>query len=811
MFRFNRFPALLAFLLIFSTSDALAAKADTTVDKTKAPVIYEVLIDFDASEIQLVGFNFLPGTEDPIVVFGNDPTPLTIISVTDTLLTVPLPTGTEDGDYMLMINNSRKEQIALDLTVDRELSEAEVIAYVDSNGYVSGPHYTDAEAIAAVGPHYTDTQAIAAVGPHLTVAQVEAIFAADISSLETAVADLQTFVANQQTVIVALETELSNTGLNVTVLQSDFGAHFGNSAAHHPRYEDAEAIVAVGPHFSGDHADLINVIPGQHQADLANSTIFDLEPFISVTTDTLNGVVGPHVVFEGANVHVRSGQGNTGDLMTGLGNLIVGYNEDTGVSFPRTGAHNLVLGSRNGFSSYGGLVAGEINWVSGPWATITGGQWNEASGNHSSISGGADNMTTAYVSSVSGGFVNHATNFAASVSGGRGNTAAGRHSSITGGYANRASGDDSAVGGGANNIASGEFASVSGGGTNTASGSHAWAGGGENNEASGAGSSVSAGKDNLAVGWLASVTGGSKNQANGNASSVTGGDVNHADGFWSVVSGGRSRTAVGADSWVAVDVMPRLASAEANITTVQTDFVAHTGNATAHHARYVDVEAIAAVGPHFSGNHVDLTNVTSDQHHADMADSPVFDLEPFVSVDYNSLDNLSGPHILFEGANIHMRSGSGSTNDGNDDGTGAYYGLGNLIIGYNENCCGGLDNRVGSHNVVIGTFHQYTSYGGFVAGHRNQLHAVSGSISGGYENTVEGRYTSVLGGHFNTASVLATSVSGGLGNVSSNHFSSISGGYQNVTSGPTSTVGGGAFRTTYGDRDWAAGSYYQEE
>jgi len=35
---------------------------------------------------------------------------------------------------------------------------------------------------------------------------------------------------------------------------------------HHPRYTDAEAIAAVGPHFSGDHGDLTNVLPDQHHA-----------------------------------------------------------------------------------------------------------------------------------------------------------------------------------------------------------------------------------------------------------------------------------------------------------------------------------------------------------------------------------------------------------------------------------------------------------------------------------------------------------------------------------------------------------------
>ena len=809
MYRFNQIPALLVFVLVMSVPDAFAAKPDVSIDKTKAPVIHEVSIDFVASEIMLTGFNFLPDTDDPVVFFGADPSPLIIISVTDTFLTVPLPLGTTDGDYMLTILNSDKEQTALDLTVDQELSEAEVIAYVDSNGYVSGPHYTDAEAIAAVGPHYTDAQAIAAVGPHLTVTQVEVIFASSISSLETAVADLQTLVANQQTVIVALETELSNTGLNVTALQTDFGGHVGNSAAHHIRYEDAEAVTAVGPLFSGDHADLTNVTTDQHHANLADSVMFDLEPFVSVTTDTLNGVLGPHVVFEGANVHVRSGLGVTTDGTTGLGNLIVGYNEDTGISFPRTGAHNLVLGNRNGFSSYGGLVAGEINWISSAWATITGGQWNEARGHHSSISGGNDNVTTGYSSSVSGGFVNHATDFAASVSGGRGNLASGGQSTVSGGTSNRATGADSAVSGGANNIASGLAAIVAGGQFNESSAQHSSVTGGRNNLANVSGwyASIAGGDGNETGGIAAHISGGLSNKGWGDMSTVSGGENNIAGHNMTVVSGGKDILAANQYDWVAADVMPRLAITEVNVTTLQTQFGTHAGNAVAHHPRYenaeaiaavgphyTDAEAIAAVGPHFSGDHADLVNVTSDQHHADMADSPVFDLEPFVSVEYGNLNALSGPHILFEGANIHVRSGSGLTDDGND-GTGSYYGLGNIIVGYNEYCRG---DRTGSHNVVIGTAHQYTSYGGFVAGHRNQLHGVSGSVVGGFENTVTGYMSSVMGGQFNTAAGHATAVLGGKFNYTDNNFSTISGGTENQTNGTFSSVSGGYQNTVNG-------------
>ena len=51
-------------------------------------------------------------------------------------------------------------------------------------------------------------------------------------------------------------------------------------------------------------------------------------------------------------------------------------------------------------------------------------------------------------------------------------------------------------------------------------------------------------------------------------------------------------------------------------------------------------------------------------------------LGPFVNVDPNPEVGVIGLHIIFSGANIHIVSGSGATNDhGNPTG------LGNLIIG----------------------------------------------------------------------------------------------------------------------------------
>jgi uncharacterized coiled-coil protein SlyX len=65
------------------------------------------------------------------------------------------------------------------------------------------------------------------------------------------------------------------------------------------------------------------------------------------------------------------------------------------------------------------------------------------------------------------------------------------------------------------------------------------------------------------------------------------------------------------------------------------------------------------------------------------AAQPVLALAPFVSVDANSENGVAGPNIKFTGANIHILSGSGATDDNLSHG-GSLTGLGNLIIGYDE-------------------------------------------------------------------------------------------------------------------------------
>ena len=78
------------------------------------------------------------------------------------------------------------------------------------------------------------------------------------------------------------------------------------------------------------------------------------------------------------------------------------------------------------------------------------------------------------------------------------------------------------------------------------------------------------------------------------------------------------------------------------------------------------------------------------------------DLGDYISV------NASVDEVVFSGANVLIQSGSGYTDDNtttsyDGDGTGSLTGLGNLIVGYNEDYdFYTAEDRAGSHNLVVG-------------------------------------------------------------------------------------------------------------
>ena len=200
----------------------------------------------------------------------------------------------------------------------------------------------------------------------------------------------------------------------------------------------------------------------------------------------------------------------------------------------------------------------------------------------------------------------------------------------------------------------------------------------------------------------------------------------------------------------------------------------------------------------------------------------------FVRVEFESINGLAGPHWIVEGANVHVRSGSGVTNDGCEPRVVGscenLTGLGNLVVGYNEGFPSQADVRNGSHNLIVGSGHRYTSIGGLVAGRFNAIlgrfssvcggisNEASGSLSsvcGGGSNVASGPISSVSGGASNEASGRESSVSGGVANNASGRRSSVSGGFDNEASGGSSSVSGGKRRTAPDGVNWAAGDLFE--
>ena len=135
---------------------------------------------------------------------------------------------------------------------------------------------------------------------------------------------------------------------------------------------------------------------------------------------------GDTLTFEGVNLQLVNGEGST-DTTNGLGNLIVGYNEDPNDPEDRTGSHNIIIGPDHDYTAYSGLAAGDSNEVLGR-GSVAFGQSNTAEGDFSSVTGGASNDATGSWSSVTGGQANEASGSVSSVSGGAANTA------VTDGY-----------------------------------------------------------------------------------------------------------------------------------------------------------------------------------------------------------------------------------------------------------------------------------------------------------------------------------------------------------------------------------------
>jgi len=582
----------------------------------------------------------------------------------------------------------------------------------------------------------------------------------------------------------------------VTALQAGaleaaiYTAHAGNSSAHHTKTETFNELngfiddgqipdeITRDTELNDGLADKADV---KHDHDFRYYTKTEVDAIVESEVNNLQDQINDlkalllnvtrvddNITFSGVNVHIVSGSGATNGTHNGLGNLIVGYNEERDDGDDRTGSHNLILGAKQNFSSHGGIVAGLNNTIIGPYASVIGGRNNTANGAYSSVSGGSNNIASGNSAFIGGGggttsgYGNTAFADFSAILGGAFNIAGdpdltdhsiGAKSSVSGGYSNEASGSYSSVIGGRNNTANGAYSSVSGGSNNIASGNSAFIGGG-GGTTSGYGntafadfSAILGGAFNIAgdpdlkdhtVGIQSSVSGGSNNTASGLRSSVSGGAYNDASGSYSSVSGGVSNTASGTTS----------SASGGSYST------ASGGVSSVSGGIYND-----AIGGHssVSGGY---QNTASGLHS---------------SVSGGSRNTASGDDSSVSGGSNNIASGNSAFIGG---GGGTTSGYGNTAFADFSAILGGAFNIAGDPDL---TDHSI---------------GAKSSVSGGYSNEASGSYSSVSGGRNNTASGDDSSVSGGGANTASGSYSSVSGGY---------------YRSVTGSYDWRAGGSFEDQ
>jgi len=237
----------------------------------------------------------------------------------------------------------------------------------------------------------------------------------------------------------------------------------------------------------------------QEQLDELAARVLTLESLLAGISR-----VGDDIFIDGANLHVRNGGGITNGA-NGFGNIIIGYNElRSDATDDRSGSHMLVLGSGNNFTSFGGIVSGELNSTEAPFSSIIGGDGNSTFSEidftggltkNMAIIGGSRNIAVGTGGVAVGGFLNDVTSGGpgAVLSGGRLNSVQFGNTFIGGGQSNTALRNSSAILGGRNNTTGGSYSSISGGRDNTANGFASSISGGRNNTTDGNDSSISGG------------------------------------------------------------------------------------------------------------------------------------------------------------------------------------------------------------------------------------------------------------------------------------------------------------------------------
>jgi hypothetical protein len=152
--------------------------------------------------------------------------------------------------------------------------------------------------------------------------------------------------------------------------------------------------------------------------------------------------------------------------------------------------------------------------------------------------------------------------------------------------------------------------------------------------------------------------------------------------------------------------------------------------------------------------------------------------------------------FIFDGCNVHIQNGTGSTASTNA--------LGNLIIGYNKNQ---VSQRTGSHNVVVGDLHEYTSYGGVVTGTENTISSPNSTIMSSVDSSTTGTGgAAIVGADRGMTQGNAVLLGGSQNFASANaHFAVAVGGNQNQALSGNAVVMAGTMNVASGGNAIACG------
>lgn len=186
--------------------------------------------------------------------------------------------------------------------------------------------------------------------------------------------------------------------------------------------------------------------------------------------------------------------------------------------------------------------------------------------------------------------------------------------------------------------------------------------------------------------------------------------------------------------------------------------------------------------------------VTAAEHDIDDLQARVAALEALLadaSLDEDGNLVIHGSFTV-DGGNLRVQDGTGATYSE----SGAGNGLGNVIIGYDED---NGDEKSGSHNLVVGPYHSYAFAGNVVSGYDNTVSATAAAVLGGYGHYVGGDQSVAIGGTYATVSGYhSVSLGGNLNTVSGPNSVSV-GGFSTDLSGDNSVTVGGFDNTLTGE------------